>query len=207
VNLKEGFDAFVFMHLKLKYSCESSVKPDKLRGYPELHFTLTDEFINSDAELKNEIYRRGILARWFKYYANGKWNDGEERDNEKYFDSYVILEAKSKMDVLSVDNIYLRFWDDRWIKIFINRNLNIEPNKINYLGTLTVDLHKTDNYNNNETQWEYTKPVQDNAGNNYNLFLKIMYDEKDFNADLKFIKENYPDIYDNYKNDIVFYKK
>ncbi len=206
LNLKEGFDAVVFVHLKILYSNNQKIKPDEIRGYPELFFNLTDEFINSDAVIKEDVRRRGILARWFKYYVNGSWID-QNNNIEKHFDSYSVFEAKSKMNVVNIASLYLRFGGESWIKILIDKNFKIEPDKINYLGTLSISLHKTDEYSGKVISPAYTKYMSETKeGYLYNVDVNLKYNENDYWKDLKYIEENFPNIYNDYKNSIVYFQ-
>lgn len=207
INHEEGFDAVIFMHIKMTYSVDPKLKPDEIKGYPELHFSLTDTFIKSDAEVKNEIYRRGILARWFKYYVYDNWNDLNNQKDKKYFDSYVMFEVKSKMNTVIIDNLYLRFWGDSWLKILINKNFKVEPNKINYLGTYSININKTDKYSGKTIQQTYTSYAPGiKEGYLYDLNQELKYNEADYRKDLEFLNENYPNTYNIFKDKIVYFQ-
>ena len=207
LNIKEGFDAVVIVHLKIKYSSEHKITSDEIRGYPELFFDLTDEFINSDAEIKEEIRRRGVLARWYKYYVNGKWADQNTNDTiEKHFDAYSIFEVKSKINVIDIASLYLRFGGESYIKIPVDKKFRIEPNTINYVGTLSIDMHKTKKYSGKVISPSYTKYVAGTKeGYLHSVDVNLKYNEKDYWKDLKYFEEDFPNIYNEFKNRIVYF--
>lgn len=148
------------------------------------------------------------MAKWFKYDINGSWTvQNKNNSKEKQFDSYIICEVKSKMDIVSLENIYLRFWNDSWVKVSINKNIKIEPNKINYLGTLSIDLHKTDQYSGNVINRVYSTNASGvQEGYVYNVDKKLLFIESDYTNDLKYLTLNYPEISNHFKNNVVYFK-
>lgn len=204
LNLNEGFDAIVVLHVKIADYSEQNFFSDEIKSFPEIHFALTNEFINSDKELKEEIYWRGDLARYYKDYVYGNWI---EESNEKSFDSYSVFEVKSKMNIIIIDNLYLRFYGDKWIKIPIDKKFKIERNKIDYLGTLSIDMYKTDEYSGKVIHQVYTPYMTGTKeGYVYNVNRRIEFNTVDFKEDLKWIELNYPILFENYKNCIVYFE-
>ncbi len=201
LNRDNGFDTIVFMHFRMICSYDENTCTDDIKDYPEIHFGLTDEFINSDPEIENDISRRGILAKWYKYYVRGTW---VEQNDNKYFDSYIMFEAKSKMDVIAIENVYLRFWGDAWIRISIGKYFKIQPNSINYPGTLTIELHKTDKYSERITSSPSVYGTGISEESIYSTDIRFEHNESDLNNDLTVIEMNYPVIFDEYKDKIFF---
>lgn len=141
-NQEQGFDSICILHVKIFDRSRQETIWEQVRGAPEVHYGLTDEFIHSDEQIKEDIRWRGDLARYFKDHVHGRWTEGIYG---KYYDAMSVVGVRSRIGAAIIQNAYVRFWSDRWMTIPIGVEFAIEPGQIYYLGTLEINLKQDSN--------------------------------------------------------------
>lgn len=192
------FDSIVLFHVSIiDYSKKLS---DELCRFPIAMFRMTDEYLNSDPALKNEIYWKGDFAKYYHQYIYGKWlrnNTGNK------LETYSIFGVKSKINEVILTKIRLEFSTSKWLDVSVNKKIKILPSRVNYLGTLLIELTNTGKYSGDiikQAYFQYDTKIE--KGYVYNTRWKFNFAETDFKRDKEMLKINYPNLLEKYNGEI-----
>jgi len=197
LSKSSGYDAIVMMHLKIHFITDADAKPDEIREYPEVLFTMSDEYINSHPDVKEGIRRRGIFASLYKNEVYARWSKADEKGYERNYDSYLIFEAKSKVNKVFIEDVLIRYLSEGLIQIFINEPFIILPDKLNYIGTLTINLQQTAHLKGNIQKGYATSHQYE-----YVPSKKLEFTDSDYENDIRSFESNFPHLYKDFKNKI-----
>jgi hypothetical protein len=176
-----GFDAVCILHVRVVDETARGSVPDELSGPPEVHYCLSDEYISGDDEVREDVRRRGILARYFKDYVRGEWLDG---DRGHCYDAVSVVGVQSRIGSVVMQNAFLRFYGDRWMEIPINARFAVKPGGVFYVGTLTVELSR----------------------NSYDELIgssRLTIVEDDLNDDISFFQGHFPNLFEQLEGRVV----
>lgn len=200
LHAEDGFDSLVLYHVRL--TCKShavsfgSFKIDEPSN-AQILFGLSNKFVQSDPEAKELInssldpYKYSLLRGW----VGGNWVINNENKNEQYIDYILegmsLFEVKSRIKKLDIERVRI-FLGSGWMDITTGKSITLESGKLHYLGTITAHIDNTN--------------TQSKNLNKYNTYYAIEYDEKTYSADIQDFKKNYPLLYEQFKDNIIYYE-
>ncbi len=173
LDIKDGFDSLVLFHFKADYS--GSPSPNAVY----LFFSLSDGFLNANPHDMERI-------KWdtgYKSIGIIAMQDKTENDGLHHQEGYAIFEVKSRVKELVVDHAYYEIGDYRY-KIPIGRIFQIKPSTLHYIPNVSIEFNMK-----SYSSVSYKKPI-------------IIYDESVFSTDIQSFKVNYPNLYNQFKDNI-----
>ena len=144
LDTPQGFDTVLCVKVKLFDKSKNGVIWEEVKSPVEIHFGLTNRFINAHKAVKEDVFYRGDMARYYKTKIYGTWRDSKYG---KYFEGIAVVAVKSEIGALVIQYAYLRFWNHSWMSIALNKQCLPTAGKINHLGTLLIDLYRDPDVN------------------------------------------------------------